>query len=54
MEGAKILLIEDEKKIARFLELELNHEGYEVHCESNGREGLRKRKQKNTTFFCLI
>ncbi|HBY72571.1 MAG TPA: DNA-binding response regulator, partial [Lachnospiraceae bacterium] len=26
----KILIIEDEAKIARFLELELKHEGYEV------------------------
>ena len=27
---AKILIIEDEANIARFLELELKHEGYEV------------------------
>lgn len=39
-EKVKILVIEDEKKIARFLELELEHEGYLVHCEYNGREGL--------------
>ena len=26
----KILVIEDEEKIARFLELELQYEGYEV------------------------
>ena len=26
----KILIVEDEKKIARFVELELKHEGYEV------------------------
>ena len=26
----KILLVEDEKHIARFVELELQHEGYEV------------------------
>ena len=37
-----ILVIEDEKKIARFLELELKHEGYSVHCEYNGRDGLEK------------
>ena len=36
----KILLIEDEEKIARFTELELVHEGYEVTKAFNGREGL--------------
>ena len=33
-----ILIIEDEVKIARFLELELQHEGYQV--SHDGREGL--------------
>lgn len=45
MDAVKILLIEDEKKIARFLELELNHEGYDVHCENNGRSGLEKAQE---------
>ena len=36
----KILLIEDEEKIARFTELELVHEGYEVKKAFNGRDGL--------------
>ena len=27
---SKILIVEDEEKIARFVELELTHEGYEV------------------------
>lgn len=35
-----ILIIEDEVKIARFLELELHHEGYEVSTCHDGREGL--------------
>lgn len=35
-----ILIIEDETKIARFLELELNHEGYAVTTVFNGRDGL--------------
>lgn len=38
----KILIIEDEKKIARFLELELIHEGYEVETANDGRTGLDK------------
>ena len=37
----KILLIEDEPNIARFVELELSHEGYEVHKAADGREGLK-------------
>lgn len=36
----KILIIEDEEKIARFIELELSHEGYEIDKSFNGREGL--------------
>mgnify|MGYP001014796282 CR=1 FL=1 len=36
----KILLIEDEEKIARFVELELTHEGYEVNKAMDGRTGL--------------
>lgn len=36
----KILIIEDEKNLARFVELELKHEGYEVEVHYNGRTGL--------------
>ena len=39
---AKILIVEDEKKIARFVELELKHEGYETEWSGNGREALNK------------
>lgn len=39
---ARILIVEDEKKIARFLELELTHEGYEVDTAGDGRTGLDK------------
>ena len=37
---AKILIIEDEKNLARFVELELQHEGYETEVQNNGRKGL--------------
>jgi two-component system response regulator ArlR len=40
MAGEKILIIEDEVKIARFLELELIHEGYRVEQAHDGRRGL--------------
>ncbi|NLY66062.1 MAG: response regulator transcription factor [Tissierellia bacterium] len=36
----RILIIEDEEKIARFVELELIYEGYEVEKAYNGRDGL--------------
>ena len=36
----RILIVEDEKRIARFLELELKHEGYEVEIALDGRSGL--------------
>ncbi|WP_027632834.1 response regulator transcription factor [Clostridium hydrogeniformans] len=41
----KILIIEDEVKIARFLELELNYEGYEAFKVHDGREGLTKARE---------
>ena len=36
----KILIVEDEEKIARFVELELTHEGYAVTKAADGRKGL--------------
>ena len=36
----RILIIEDEEKIARFIELELLHEGYEAVKCGDGRTGL--------------
>ena len=39
---AKILLVEDEEKLARFVELELKHEGYEVEKAFDGRTGLER------------
>ena len=38
--GANILIVEDEEKLARFVELELLHEGYQVSKSGNGREAL--------------
>ena len=39
---SRILIVEDERKIARFLELELQHEGFEVETAGDGRTGLEK------------
>ncbi len=41
----RILIVEDEEKIARFIELELKHEGYEVSKCANGREGLAEAQK---------
>ena len=37
---SKILIVEDEENMARFIELELLHEGYEVIKAEDGRTGL--------------
>ncbi len=37
---AHILVVEDEEKLARFVELELMHEGYEVSKSGDGRKAL--------------
>ncbi|SHJ32581.1 response regulator transcription factor [Desulfofundulus thermosubterraneus] len=36
----RILVVEDEASLARFLQLELNHEGYQVETAQNGYEAL--------------
>ncbi len=50
---AKILIVEDEIKIGRFLELELKHEGYEVLLASDGRLGLEKALKENVDLIVL-
>ena len=49
----RILIVEDEDKIARFVELELKHEGYEVGKCSNGREGLEEAENGNYDLMLL-
>lgn len=38
----KVLIIEDEKNIALFVNMELSHEGYKVNVCSDGKEGLNE------------
>ena len=47
----EILIIEDEVKIARFIQLELEHEGYTIKHISDGREGLEDALSRD---YCLI
>ena len=49
----KILLIEDEEKIARFVELELQHEGYRVEKALNGRDGLTMAEKETFDLILL-
>lgn len=49
----KILIIADEKNLARFVSLELQHEGYEVIVEVNGREGLETALEKEFDLILL-
>lgn len=42
MERKRILLVEDEVKLARFVELELKYEGYDVTVCHDGREGMNQ------------
>jgi DNA-binding response OmpR family regulator len=53
MDKFKILIVEDEKKIARFLELELEHEGYLVEAVHDGRTGLSRVKEQEYDLVLL-
>lgn len=51
--GNSILIIEDEKKIARYLELELVHEGYDVSVAHDGMTGLEKALEPGLNLIIL-
>lgn len=53
MAKEKILIIEDELKIARFVELELKYEGYQVEQCHDGREGLQRALEGNIDLIIL-
>ncbi|WP_297597694.1 response regulator transcription factor [uncultured Cetobacterium sp.] len=48
-----ILIIEDDPKIRRYLELELIHEGYHVELASNGKIGLNKFRENSYSLILL-
>ena len=50
---SRILIVEDEAKIARFVELELVHEGYEVEKAPDGRTGLDLALQEDYDLILL-
>jgi len=45
MEGKKVLVVDDEKKIRELLEMRLTSEGYEVILGKNGEEGVELAKK---------
>lgn len=49
----EILIVEDEQKIARFVSLELEHEGYKTKCIADGREALDEALRKEYDLIIL-
>lgn len=52
LKNFKILLVEDEKQMSMFIEMELTHEGYEVDTAFCGREALNKAD--NTDYNLIL
>lgn len=53
MKKNKILIVEDEKQYARFIELELLHENYEALIKYNGIDGLNAVNEYNPDLVLL-
>ncbi|MCM3148580.1 response regulator transcription factor [Bacillus pumilus] len=53
MNKGKILVVEDEKKIARVLSLELEYEGYEVKVKETGMSGLQALEEESFDLVLL-
>lgn len=49
-----VLIIEDEKNLARFVELELRHEGFEVEVYNNGRTGLEAAQKEGVAWDVIL
>ncbi|GAP02990.1 two-component response regulator [Fructobacillus pseudoficulneus] len=50
---SRILIVEDEENLAKFVSLELKHEGYDVETVLNGREGLEKSLDEDFDLILL-
>lgn len=53
MSKPKILIIEDEQKISRVLQLELEYENYETDVADNGKDALRLMEEKEWDLVLL-
>ena len=50
---AQIVIVEDEEKLARFIEMELGYEGYEVSVANDGLTGLTTIRDTNPDLIIL-
>ena len=53
LDKGKILIVEDEHRIARFLQMELQHEGFEAATEDNGRRAYDRIMQEDYDLILL-
>ncbi|ALU38026.1 response regulator transcription factor [Clostridium autoethanogenum] len=53
MENFRILLVEDEKQMSMFIQMELTHEGYKIDAAYDGREALEKVEDKEYDLILL-
>ena len=53
MKNYHVLIVEDERRIARFLQMELEHEGMSTAIEDNGRRAYERIVQKNYDLILL-
>lgn len=53
LKNFKILLVEDEKQMSMFIQMELNHEGYNVDTAYDGRDVLKKVESKEYDLILL-
>lgn len=53
MANSRILIVEDERRIARFLQIELEHEGFETALEDNGKRAYERIIQEKYDLVLL-
>ena len=53
MKNYRVLIVEDERRIARFLQMELEHEGMSTAIEDNGRRAYERIMQENYDLILL-
>lgn len=53
MKNYRVLIVEDERRIARFLQMELEHEGMSTAIEDNGRRAYERIMQGNYDLVLL-
>ena len=53
MKNYQVLIVEDERRIARFLQMELEHEGMNTAIEDNGRRAYERIMQENYDLVLL-